>query len=66
MKHKNLEQVYSFRDFLNEVEPIRFREPFAETLGTFNQENVIPIKFLFLNREKRFTEEGWRRIRAHV
>jgi hypothetical protein len=46
--------------------PIQFREPFAETLGTLNQENVIPINFLLLNREKRFTEEGWRKIRAHV
>jgi hypothetical protein len=36
VKHKNLEQVDSFRDFLNGAEPIRFREPFAETLKESN------------------------------
>jgi formylmethanofuran dehydrogenase subunit E len=46
--HKNLEQANSFRDFLNEVEPIRFREPFAETLGGFNQENVI-LEYSFID-----------------
>ncbi len=30
-----------FRDFLNEVEPIRFREPFAETLGALKEENAV-------------------------
>jgi DNA-binding HxlR family transcriptional regulator len=48
VKHKNLEQVDSFRDSLNEVEPIRFREPFAETLGAFKQENAV-LEYSFID-----------------
>ncbi len=30
-----------FRDFLSEVDPIRFKEPFAETLGVFKKEDTV-------------------------
>jgi len=40
--------IYIFRDFLLEVEPIRFREPFAETLGAFKQENTI-LEYNFID-----------------
>jgi hypothetical protein len=30
-----------FRDFLEEVEPIKFKEPLAETLGAFKEEGVV-------------------------
>ncbi len=37
-----------FRDFLKEVEPIRFKEPFAETLGAFKQENAV-LEYSFID-----------------
>jgi hypothetical protein len=33
----------NFRDFLSEIEPIRLREPFAETLGVLKEENAVLI-----------------------
>jgi hypothetical protein len=30
-----------FRDIFKEVEPIRFKETFAETLGVFKNENTV-------------------------
>ncbi len=30
-----------FRDFLNEIEPIRLREPLAQTLGAFKDDEVV-------------------------
>jgi hypothetical protein len=46
-KYSKSEYDNIFRDFLNEVEPIRFREPFAETLGVFNkQETVLEYSFI--------------------
>lgn len=42
VKNKN------FRDFLKDVEPIKFIEPFAETLGAFNSESVA-IEYTFID-----------------
>ena len=33
--------VDSFKDFLKEVAPIRFKEPFAETLGAFTKKDAV-------------------------
>lgn len=41
----------TFRDFLKEVEPIRFKEPLAETLGAF-QENGAAIEYSFIDTLK--------------
>ncbi len=38
----------NFRDFLTEVEPIRFREPFAETLGVFTKEDAV-LEYTFVD-----------------
>jgi hypothetical protein len=32
-----------FRDFFKEVEPIRFKEPFAETLGAFKKDDAVLV-----------------------
>ncbi len=37
-----------FRDFYHEVEPIRFREPFAETLGIFKKEDAV-LEYTFID-----------------
>ena len=37
-----------FRDFFHEVEPIRFREPFAETLGVFKKEDAV-LEYTFVD-----------------
>ena len=37
-----------FRDFFHEVEPIRFREPFAETLGVFKKEDAV-LEYTFID-----------------
>ncbi len=37
-----------FRDFFHEVEPIRFREPFAETLGIFKKEDAV-LEYTFID-----------------
>ncbi len=37
-----------FRDFFHEVEPIRFREPFAETLGVFKKEDAV-LEYNFID-----------------
>ena len=37
-----------FRDFMKDVEPIKFIEPFAETLGAFNKKNVA-IEYTFID-----------------
>lgn len=41
IEHKKNEHVDSFRDFLKEVAPIRFKEPFAETLGAFKKKDAV-------------------------
>lgn len=33
--------IDAFRDFMTDTEPIRFREPLAETLGAFKEENAV-------------------------
>lgn len=38
----------SFRDFLLDTEPIRFRDPLAETLGVFKKENAV-LEYTFLD-----------------
>ena len=37
-----------FRDIFKEVEPIRFKEPFAETLGAFKHENAV-LEYSFID-----------------
>jgi len=37
-----------FRDFMKEIEPIKFLEPFAETLGALNKESVA-IEYTFID-----------------
>ena len=37
-----------FNDFLKEVKPIRFKEPLAETLGAFKEEDAI-IEYTFID-----------------
>jgi formylmethanofuran dehydrogenase subunit E len=37
-----------FRDFLTEVEPIRFKEPFAEILGAFKKDEVV-LEYTFVD-----------------
>lgn len=41
-------QETGFRKFLTEVEPIRFREPLAETLGVFAEEGAI-LDYTFID-----------------
>ena len=38
----------NFRDFLLDAEPIRFRDPLAETLGVFKKENAV-LEYTFLD-----------------
>ncbi|OGC83442.1 MAG: hypothetical protein A2W07_07415 [candidate division Zixibacteria bacterium RBG_16_43_9] len=40
-----------FRDFFKEVEPIRFKEPLAETLGAFKEEGVV-LEYTFIDLVK--------------
>jgi formylmethanofuran dehydrogenase subunit E len=37
-----------FRDFLLDTEPIRFKDPLAETLGVFKKENAV-LEYTFLD-----------------
>jgi formylmethanofuran dehydrogenase subunit E len=37
-----------FRDFLLDTEPIRFKDPLAETLGVFKRENAV-LEYTFLD-----------------
>ncbi len=37
-----------FRDFLEEVKPIKFREPLAATLGAFKEEGVV-LEYTFID-----------------
>jgi len=37
-----------FRDFLEEVKPIKFKEPLAETLGVFEEEGVV-LEYTFID-----------------
>ena len=41
IEHRKSEHDDSFKDFLKEVEPIRFKEPFAETLGAFIKKDAV-------------------------
>ena len=36
-----------FKDFLRQVEPIRFKEPFAETLGAFKKNDAV-VEYTFV------------------
>ncbi len=45
---RNRENDSNFRDFLTAVEPIRFREPFAETLGVFTSEDAV-LEYTFVD-----------------
>jgi len=47
-KLQNFAHIDIFRDFLLDVEPIRFREPFAETLGVFKKENAV-LEYTFID-----------------
>ncbi len=38
----------TFRDFLKEVKPIKFKEPLAETLGVFKEEGVV-LEYTFID-----------------
>ncbi len=40
-----------FRDFFYKVEPIQFREPLAETLGAFTEDNAV-LKYTFIDAVK--------------
>jgi len=40
-----------FKDFLKEVEPVRFQEPLAETLGAFKEEGGI-LEYTFIDTVK--------------
>ena len=40
-----------FRDFFYKVEPIRFREPLAETLGAFREDDAI-LEYTFIDAVK--------------
>jgi hypothetical protein len=40
-----------FRDFISEVRPIRFREPLAETLGAFKDEEAV-LEYTFADAVK--------------
>ena len=42
------ENVYNYREFLTRVEPIRLREPFAETLGVFTKEDTV-LEYTFVD-----------------
>ena len=41
----------TFRDFLKEVRPIRFKEPLAETLGAFQEEGAV-LDYTFIDAVK--------------
>ncbi len=47
-KLQNFAHIDIFRDFLLDIEPIRFREPFAETLGVFKKENAV-LEYTFID-----------------
>ena len=46
-----MNQENSFRDFFNQVGPIRMREPLAETLGTFKQNGAV-MEYSFIDAVK--------------
>jgi hypothetical protein len=47
VQHKKSEHDDIFRDLFKEVEPIRFKEPFAETLGVFKkQDSILEYSFI--------------------
>ena len=48
VKAVKTENFDNFRDFLTRVEPIRLREPFAETLGVFTTEDVV-LEYTFVD-----------------
>ena len=48
VNHRKSGHDYIFRDFFKDVEPIRFKEPFAETLGVFNKEDAI-LEYTFID-----------------
>ncbi len=48
VEHKKSEHSNIFRDFFKEVEPIRFKEPFAETLGAFKQKDAV-VEYTFID-----------------
>jgi formylmethanofuran dehydrogenase subunit E len=41
----------TFRDFINEVKPVKFREPLAETLGAFRDEGAV-LEYTFAETVK--------------
>ncbi|MCP4405034.1 MAG: hypothetical protein GY801_48000 [bacterium] len=45
--YKNGVHKDTFRDFFKKIEPIRFREPLAETLGAFGEEDGI-LEYTFI------------------
>ncbi len=49
-KKINIDQKYDdvFKDFLSEVDPIRLKEPFAETLGVFKKEDTV-LKYTYID-----------------
>jgi len=48
ISNKKSVHLNTFRNYLKEVEPIRFREPLAETLGVFREENVN-LEYTFID-----------------
>ena len=48
IEHKKSEHDDVFRDLFKEVEPIRFKEPFAETLGAFKQKDAV-VDYTFID-----------------
>ncbi len=48
LEHEKSEHDDIFRDLFKEVEPIRFKEPFAETLGVFKKDDAV-LEYTFMD-----------------
>lgn len=48
IKHMQNDNNDIFKDMLNQVEPIRFKEPFAETLGAFKKKDAV-VEYTFID-----------------
>jgi hypothetical protein len=48
IKHRRNENNDIFRDILKQVEPIRFKEPFAEMLGAFKKKDAV-VEYTFID-----------------
>jgi hypothetical protein len=50
-KERGIEMPASFRDFLKDVKPTRFKEPLAETLGAFTDRDSV-LEYTFIETVK--------------